>query len=560
MAPYFGNSVYVWGSLIGVFLAALSLGYFLGGRIATRWPSWGPFLAFVLAAGACIYPIPHVASGVLGAIADRDYGPRANPLIGATVLFFLPSVLLGTISPYAVRLRARSVEGIGSVAGALYALSTLGSIVGTLLAAFVLISSLGVHSIIQILGGTEMGLAVIGFLWMRRMRGAAAAAAVIAIVLAAGTSVPPDGPGVVYARDTVYHRISVTDDGDYRYLRLDQYWQSGRDLTAPLRTVFPYTDYLHLATLFAPPLRHVLFVGLGGGTAQSRFFHDYPDAQIDVVEIDPAVVDTARRYFALPSSPRLAVHVQDGRLWIRRTPARYDLIVLDAYLIDTIPFHLATREFYENAAAHLTPGGVVESNVIGAHARSREPAVPGVLQDVSIGVPGGVRVSRRRRVTVPPEHHHGRRSPSRTLPRGGPRPGRPRRGPRPCPHRRVRPRRRGAVHRIDRDAGRTAPDRRLRADRRAARLGAVTRCRCSSSRSATSCAPASPIPAAATPWEIVRLGADIGLRCTGCGRHVLMPRVKLERRIKEFLTRGPGAAPAPAEGRGSPGESPPGET
>jgi len=366
VAPYFGNSVYVWGSLIGVFLAALSLGYFLGGRIATRWPSWGPFLAFVLAAGACIYPIPHVASGVLGAIADRDYGPRANPLIGATVLFFLPSVLLGTISPYAVRLRARSVEGIGNVAGALYALSTLGSIVGTLLAAFVLISSLGVHAIIQILGATEMGLAVLGFLWMRRMRGAAAAAAVIAIVLAAGTSVPPDGPGVVYARDTVYHRISVTDDGDYRYLRLDQYWQSGRDLAAPLRTVFPYTDYLHLAALFAPPLRHVLFVGLGGGTAQSRFFHDYPDAQIDVVEIDPAVVDTARRYFALPSSPRLAVHVQDGRLWIRRTPERYDLIVLDAYLIDTIPFHLATREFYENAAAHLTPGGVVESNVIGA--------------------------------------------------------------------------------------------------------------------------------------------------------------------------------------------------
>ena len=366
MAPYFGNSVYVWGSLIGVFLAALSLGYFLGGRIATRWPSWGPFLALVLAAGACIYPIPHVANAVLGAIAARDYGPRGNPLIAATALFFLPSVLLGTISPYAVRLRARSVEGVGNVAGALYALSTLGSIVGTLLAAFVLISWIGVHSIIQILGGTEMALAVLGFLWMRRVRGAAGAAAVVAIVLAAWTGVPPDGPEVVYARDTVYHRISVTDDGDYRYLRLDQYWQSGRDRTAPLHTVFEYTDYLHLALLFAPPLRHVLFVGLGGGTAQSRFFHDYPGAQIDVAEIDPAVVDTARRYFALPDSPRLAVHVQDGRLWIRRTPERYDLIVLDAYLIDTIPFHLATREFYQSVAAHLTPGGVVASNVIGA--------------------------------------------------------------------------------------------------------------------------------------------------------------------------------------------------
>ena len=366
VAPYFGNSVYVWGSLIGVFLAALSLGYFLGGRLATRWPAWGPFLALVLAAGACIYPIPHAAGAVLGAIAGRDYGPRANPLIGATVLFFLPSVLLGTISPYAVRLRARSVEGVGGVAGALYALSTLGSIAGTLLAAFVLISWLGVRSIIQLLGGTEMALAVAGFLWMRRTLGAAGAAAVVAIVLGVWSSVPPDGPEVVYAHDTAYHRISVTDEGVYRYLRLDQYWQSGRNRASPLTAVFPYTDYLHLGRLFAPPLRHVLFVGLGGGTAQSRFFHDYPDAQIDVVEIDPSVVDTTREYFALPASSRLSVHVQDGRLWIRRTTERYDLIVLDAYLIDTIPFHLATREFYESAAAHLTPGGVVESNLIGA--------------------------------------------------------------------------------------------------------------------------------------------------------------------------------------------------
>jgi spermidine synthase len=366
VAPYFGNSVYVWGSLIGVFLAALSLGYFLGGRVATRWPSWGPFLALVLAAGACIYPIPHVADTVLGAIATRDYGPRANPLIGATVLFFLPSALLGTVSPYAVRLRARSVEGVGGVAGALYALSTLGSIAGTLLAAFVLLSWLGVRSIIQILGGAEMALAVLGFLWVRQVRGAAAAAAGAAIVLAAWSGVPRNAPDVVYARDTVYHRITVTDEGVYRYLRLDQYWQSARDRTAPLHTVFRYTDYLHLGLLFTPPVRHVLFVGLGGGTTQSRFFHDYPDAQIDVVEIDPAVVETTRKYFALPDSPRLSVHVQDGRLWIRRTTQRYDLIVLDAYLIDTIPFHLATREFYEDAAAHLTSGGAVESNVIGA--------------------------------------------------------------------------------------------------------------------------------------------------------------------------------------------------
>jgi spermidine synthase len=366
VAPYFGNSVYVWGSLIGVFLAALSVGYYAGGRIATRWPQPGPFLVLVLAGGAATFPIPHAADAVLAAIAGRDFGPRWGPLLGSTALFFVPAVLMATVSPYAIRLKARTVEGVGNVAGVLYALSTLGSIVGTLLAAFVLISWLGVHSIIQLLGGIEMGLAVAGFLWLRRALPAAAAAGTLAAVLVLASAVPPDGPDVIYARDTVYHRITVSDEGTLRYLRLDRYWQSGRDRAAPLRTVFSYTDYLHLPLALVPHPRRVLFVGMGGGTAPSRFYHDYPGLRIDVVEIDPAVVATARRFFGLPGAPRLAVHVQDGRLWLRRTAERYDLIVLDAYLIDTIPFHLATREFYAEAAARLAPGGAVAANVIGA--------------------------------------------------------------------------------------------------------------------------------------------------------------------------------------------------
>jgi spermidine synthase len=356
----------VWGSLIGVFLAALSLGYAGGGRVATRWPVPEPFLVLVFLGGAAIFPIPHVASAVLRQIVSHDFGPRGDPLVGSTALFFLPSALLGTVSPYAVRLRAQSVEGVGRVAGTLYALSTLGSIVGTLAAAFVLISALGVRAIIQILGATEMALAILGFVWFRRVRGGGAAAAAMAVILGLTGGVSADGPDVIYARDTIYHRITVSEEGSVRYLRLDNYWQSARDQASPLRTVFGYTDYLHLAVLFPPSIRRVLFVGMGGGTAPSRFYHDYPGVGVDVVEIDPAVVDTARRFFALPTGSRIRVHAEDGRLWLRRTHERFDVIVLDAYLIDTIPFHLATREFYREAARHLTHGGVVASNVIGA--------------------------------------------------------------------------------------------------------------------------------------------------------------------------------------------------
>lgn len=358
--------MYVWGSLIGVFLAALSLGYFLGGRISTRWPHRGPFLALVFAAGAATFPIPHFAGAVLGQIAAHDYGPRGNPLLGSAALFFIPAALMATVSPYAVRLKAQSVEGVGNVAGMLYALSTLGSIAGTLLAAFVLISVFGVRTIVQILGMTEMGLAVLGVIWARGGLAAGGAAVVAAGLLTVAGGVPPSASGTVFTQDTVYHRITVSDEGAIRYLKLDNYWQSARDRDAPLRTVFPYTDYLHLPVLFAPRFHRVLFVGMGGGTAPSRFHRDYPTAMIEVVELDPAVVATSRRFFAVPDDERLRVHVMDGRLWLRRATERYDIIILDAYLIDTIPFHLATREFYQEAAARLTPHGAVASNVIGA--------------------------------------------------------------------------------------------------------------------------------------------------------------------------------------------------
>lgn len=367
IAPYFGNSIYVWGSLIGVFLGALAVGYFLGGIAADRWPSRAVFSGVVFVAGALVMFIPAIAPRLLDAIGLADLGPRVSPLMAALALFFLPGVVMGMVSPFAVRLRAQTVATIGNVAGTLYALSTVGSITGTLLASFVLIAVMGLSQIVYVLGGTLLVLAVVGWLHGRRIgtaAGGAVASVLLAVSLPLASSPPPEM--IRFVKDTVYHRITVSDEFQIRYLKLDNYWQSGLDLTEPRRTVFGYSDYLHLPLLFRPDARRVLIVGLGGGTVPARYHQDYGTLRVDVVELDPVVIRVSQRYFGVPSDDRLRSVAQDGRLYIARTSERYDIVLLDAYLIDTIPFHLATSEFYQVVKAALTPGGVVGSNIIGA--------------------------------------------------------------------------------------------------------------------------------------------------------------------------------------------------
>ena len=168
------------------------------------------------------------------------------------------------------------------------------------------------------------------------------------------------------ARDTRYHRMFVLDDEDQRYLRFDNTFQSAMQLDDPYATVFTYTDYLQLGLAYAPTTRNVLFIGLGGGSAVKRMWRDFPSLRLHAVEVDPDVIRVARRYFHLPQDSRLAVSAQDGRRFLQTSDERWDMIVIDAYFSDSIPFHLATAQFFELARSRLSPGGVVVSNVIGA--------------------------------------------------------------------------------------------------------------------------------------------------------------------------------------------------
>jgi spermidine synthase len=399
VAPYFGNSLFVWGALIGVVLAGLAVGYWLGGVVADRIPSPRLLTTTMAVGAALVLLVPLLDKPVLEAVVDWDPGPRLNPLLAAIALFGLPSVVFASVSPIGVRLVARSVATVGTTSGRLFAISTAGSIAGTFATAFVLIPEFGTN---QLLGQAAAVLfaAVVVFAAAERLV-VVAALAVLACVGATivsfelapnqggrlegaaaqnyspvyrlrGDAVGADldyesqGFDLLFRKDTQYHGLAVVQDENSRFLRFDSSFQSGMYVDKPFRTRFEYTDYLLLALAYKPDAKNVLFIGLGGGSAPKRMWRDFPNLQIDIAEIDPVVRDVAYRFFELPRSPRLRVEVEDGRRYLARSDRKWDAIIVDAYYADSIPFHLSTLEFQQLVRAHLKPGGVVASNIIGA--------------------------------------------------------------------------------------------------------------------------------------------------------------------------------------------------
>ena len=400
LAPLFGNSLYVWGSLIGIVLAGLSTGYWLGGIIADRYPT-PRLLVGLLGGGALlVLAIPFVDGWILDRVVAWDPGPRLNPVIATILLFGVPSVVLGSVSPVAVRLKARSIEKLGRTAGRLFAVSTAGSIAGTFLTSFWLIPELGTDQVLAS-AAIALVLAAAAVALVERLVIAFAVALMIAGAgLGAVVSLAPDKGGTVAAsqlqnwspvyrqrsveereggieeaqsgytilrtKDSQYHRIAVVEDDESRYLRFDSSFQSGMYIDDPYRTRFQYSDYLQLSFAYKAQTRRILYVGLGGGSAPKRTWRDFPGVRIDVVELDPEVVDIAYEYFALPRDPRLVVDVEDGRRYVSTREGPWDVIVIDAFYADSIPFHLATREFLDLARSRLAPGGLVVTNIIGA--------------------------------------------------------------------------------------------------------------------------------------------------------------------------------------------------
>ncbi len=364
LAPHFGNSVYVWGSIISVFLAALSLGYLWGGRLADRQPTLAG-LGRMVAFAALVQGLLLLAGlRLAAALAAWTGNWPAGPLLAATVLFGPPSILLATVSPWAVRLAARDLGRLGNTAGKLYALSTLGSLAGTLAATFLLIPFLELRPIMALLTGATAVTALIAMAGALRAQAPAALLCAGLIVLAAsgGAFASKPAGSLVYERATPYQTLQVHDRAGVRYLESDRVRQAAVDL-ATGEPALPYPRYAAAALALRPEMDRMLVLGLGGGSVGMYLRRRLPALAVDYVDIDPAVPQVARRYLRFEEGPRDRVHVADARRFLQGSAERWDLIYCDTYIGLSVPFHLTTVQFLDEVKRHLEPGGVFGLNL-----------------------------------------------------------------------------------------------------------------------------------------------------------------------------------------------------
>ncbi|PJF36134.1 MAG: spermine synthase [Candidatus Thermofonsia Clade 1 bacterium] len=394
----FGTSNLVWANVIGLMLLYLTVGYFVGGWLADRAPRAEQLYQIMAWAAFFSGLVPLVARPVLSAAASAvsafEAGVALGSFVAVLVLFAAPITLLGCVSPFAVRIAVQSVGEAGKVSGRLYAISTLGSLVGTFLPTLWTIPALGTTATFFLFAMLLLFVALIG-LALLGANGRAAALRLawmpllLALLSASGQSSalrpPPQGSRLLWEYDSAYNYIQVLEleapvgqivDGQFvtlweagtRELRLNE-GQGIHSVWHPSRRDFGGTWDMFLAAPYfnpQPQIERICVIGLAAGTISTQYTDVFgAHVQIDGIEIDPAIVEAGRRFFGM-TQPNLRVIVEDGRLGLRRLAqegARYDLIAVDAYRVPYVPWHLTTLEFFQEARAALSERGLVAINV-----------------------------------------------------------------------------------------------------------------------------------------------------------------------------------------------------
>jgi spermidine synthase len=371
----FGTSNLVWASIIGLILIYLTVGYFLGGRWADRWPN-APRMYQVLAWGAfTLGVVPYIANPVLRLAAQSFAGLDVAVLLGSfaavLVLFSIPVTLLGTISPFAIRLSVEDPRTSGATSGTIYGVSTLGSFVGTFLPVLVTIPTIGTRNTFLVFSLLLLFVALAGlarfgshrlmlqYMWMPIVLAALA-------LLSAGQSLK-SAAGQVYETESAYNYIQVQELNGFTLLRLND-GEGIHSMYSPQTLDYggPWEQFLVAPYFYAGAtperVKRMAIVGLAAGTTARQATAVYGPIPIDGYELDPKIIDVGRKYFD-ENLPNLSVHIGDGRWNLQQSQYKYDIIAVDAYRPPYIPPHMTTQEFYQICYDHLTDTGVLGINV-----------------------------------------------------------------------------------------------------------------------------------------------------------------------------------------------------
>ena len=376
LGNYFGSSNLVWAVIIGLILIYLSVGYTIGGKWADRSPEFKTFFSILCWAALLIGLIPLASRPILRiasqAFDEMQVGVMAGSLISVLALFSLPVTLLGTASPFAVRIAIQKTEDAGKIAGRIYTVSTLGSFIGTFLPVLLLIPSVGTYRTFIIISAMLMLVSIFS-LWRTVDHHYALKFIWMPILLAVTAFFSLKGydkraQGIIYEGESAYNYIQVQEINDFRLLRLNEgqgihsiyhptqenYYGSWEQvLTAPFFNTAPTTRQ---------DIQNIAILGLAAGTSARQAYQVFPNAQIDGYEIDAEVISVGYDLFEM-DVPVLDVYVEDARWGISHTDKAYDIIAIDAYKPPYIPWHLTTQEFFQEVHAHMTDNGALMINV-----------------------------------------------------------------------------------------------------------------------------------------------------------------------------------------------------
>jgi len=381
LSPHYGNTIFTVSSVISVILAALSIGYYIGGKFADKYPVLRWFFGIILVSGLLVITI-HFIGAIILPILSVNFSLITGPLISSLLLFLIPALLLGTLSPYAIKLQSVQVpeQGIGSISGKVFFWSTLGSILGSLLAGFVLIPNFGIDYIFI---GTGIALFLLGFIplvflginkkWIIK--------SIVAVISLTGATIfiiNQTKADVLYSKDGIYENITIFDTlsggRPIRVFKQDKSLSGAMflDSNDPTDLVYNYTRYYSLYKIFNPEVKNALVIGGGAYSIPKALSAELPNATIDISEIEPSLFNLAKQYFDLKDNLNFHNYTEDGRRLLRDSNKKYDLIFSDVYYsLFSIPAHFTTQEFFITAKEKLSDNGVFIANLIGNLSRQK---------------------------------------------------------------------------------------------------------------------------------------------------------------------------------------------